>query len=225
MSEPSLVRSLIGKDGHFLGSASAVERNADPDEVRRELRGQIEAALSLGIVPTHMDNHQGSVMGLNGGADFLDIVFELCLEYELPFRLPVQITEQPFIGETVKDMLRLRIEAARTMGIALPDDLIGMPYPLGTGENYDKMKAELIRAIRGARPGITEIVVHPEQPIANVPSANSHFAKRELEYRLLSDPDIRTLLANEGVRLLSWNHLKQWQTAQAAQAPDASRSP
>lgn len=43
-------------------------------------------------------------MGLYTGRDFLEIIFDLCEKYRLPFNLPIRILEQPFFNN---DQLKL----------------------------------------------------------------------------------------------------------------------
>ena len=62
-------RSLIGKGrvglldstGTFPNDESVVAARAKPAEAEREIRAQIDRALALGIRPTHLDSHMGSL--------------------------------------------------------------------------------------------------------------------------------------------------------------------
>ncbi|MFD2875620.1 ChbG/HpnK family deacetylase [Paenibacillus rhizoplanae] len=64
------LKSLINKDGNFHNDISYIEENADDEEVRIELEAQIQSVTMLGIDPTHLDSHGGSIMGLYAGNDF-----------------------------------------------------------------------------------------------------------------------------------------------------------
>lgn len=205
------LKSLITDEGFFPHDASEIEKNADPEEVRIELKAQIETAISYGIDPTHLDSHAGCIMGLHHGRDFLEIVFDLCEEFELPFNLPLRILEQPFFGDHQKEVFAKRIESAKRRGIFLIDDLTGIPYHLQDNEEYDDIKKELARKINNVKPGITQIVTHPSIDTAELRSLTPHYKKREMEYRLYSDPEIKELLENENIKLVSWKFIRDLQ--------------
>ncbi|MCZ7629756.1 MAG: ChbG/HpnK family deacetylase [Microthrixaceae bacterium] len=51
--------SLFGGDGGFASSVADAWDHADLDEVRRELRAQVERAILWGFDVTHLDSHMG----------------------------------------------------------------------------------------------------------------------------------------------------------------------
>ena len=55
------VISLFGPDGMLWPDTALVAQHAKASEAERELRAQIERALAMGIHPTHLDTHMGSV--------------------------------------------------------------------------------------------------------------------------------------------------------------------
>ncbi|WP_445935388.1 ChbG/HpnK family deacetylase [Paenibacillus sp. FSL L8-0463] len=59
----------------LLREVSDFEKNADLDEVRIEVEAQIQTVFSLGIEPTHLDSHAGSILGLYNNRDFLEVIF------------------------------------------------------------------------------------------------------------------------------------------------------
>src|SRR6266513_3047736 len=55
------VPTLYDPDGTLPNDEAIVAKRAKPEEVDRELRAQVERALALGIRPTHLDSHMGSL--------------------------------------------------------------------------------------------------------------------------------------------------------------------
>src|SRR6267378_5039029 len=55
------VSSLLDSAGTFPNDEKLVAARAKPLEVEREIRAQINRALALGIRPTHLDSHMGSL--------------------------------------------------------------------------------------------------------------------------------------------------------------------
>ena len=61
VSPKDRVASLLDKDGYFYLTESEAAANADPKQVELEITAQIERARALGIQPTHLDSHMGTL--------------------------------------------------------------------------------------------------------------------------------------------------------------------
>lgn len=202
------VQSLITAQGYFWGTSAEVEHQAAEDAVRTEVRNQIEAAIRMGIDPTHLDSHEGSLLGLAGGRDFLELAFDLCEEYRLPFKLPRNIVNQPFLSTQMRELFQKRIDTADRRGIPLIDDLIILPYEHEQGEGYPDVRRQLSQAIQEMKAGITELVVYPSRDTAEMRTLTPSSAKREMEYTLCMDKEFRQLLVDEEIRLISWKDVR-----------------
>lgn len=205
------LRTLTTEEGFFPHDISEVEKKADPEEVRMELEAQITAAISFGLDPTHLDSHAGSIMGLNFDRDFLEIAFDLCEKFRLPFNLPQRIIEQPFFNDRQKQRFAQRIESAKRRGILLIHDLYSLPYQLQAGEDYDDIKREFLKQLQLLGPGITQIVAHPSLVTPEIQALTPHYKIREFEFRLFSDPEVVKLMNKEGLELISWRVVRDLQ--------------
>ncbi|MBW5448136.1 ChbG/HpnK family deacetylase [Cohnella sp. CFH 77786] len=210
--------SLCGKDGWFPLTSEEVERRADPEEVRFELIAQTEAALRSGLALTHADNHLGSLYGLATGRDLLHVAFEVCARYGLPFRLPRKLI--PVGGRQIpQEMLeraKIRARQAEDYGIVLPDYVTGPEYRLLPGETYDDVKAEGIALLRGLLPGVTEWIAHPARLTDELKSFHQHPEKRGMERSFWTDPDVKSVLRQEQIRLIGWKELQRLQSSLSA---------
>ncbi|UJP10076.1 ChbG/HpnK family deacetylase [Microbacterium sp. KUDC0406] len=127
--------SLTDADGYFPRTCLEVEQNATEEEVAAELAAQLEAALAAGIDVTHLDNHMGSVYGLETGRDFLAQVLPLAARHGLPFRLPRHGTEtEP--DAAMQALLAQAAAVADAAGVVIPDRSWTHPFPLA-GEGTD----------------------------------------------------------------------------------------
>lgn len=205
------LHSLITVDGYFHKDNSYIEKSADPEDVRIELDAQIQSAALLGIDPTHLDSHAGSIMGISTGRDFLEITFDLCEKYCLPFNLPIRILEQPFFSIVQKELFQKRINSAKKRGILLIDDMVSLPYCLNPFDEYEYMKEQLITIIKNVKPGITQLTTHPSIITEELKALTHCYREREMEYRLLNDLDIKQLFKNEGIKLVSWKDIRDLQ--------------
>src|SRR5688500_12731762 len=76
--------SLLDGDGGFPRTVADVWDHADLDEVRKELRAQIERAIIWGFDVSHLDSHMGT---LQLRPEFFDVYLDLAVEFGLPLRL------------------------------------------------------------------------------------------------------------------------------------------
>jgi predicted glycoside hydrolase/deacetylase ChbG (UPF0249 family) len=78
----NLVPSLVDEDGYFFPTASAfLAHQPKVEEVEKELRAQVERALSRGLKPDYLDTHMDS---LETKEEFRAVVRKLAREYRLP---------------------------------------------------------------------------------------------------------------------------------------------
>lgn len=205
------LHSLITTEGHFHTDVALFERNADEDEVLLEMESQIRCAILNGIDPTHLDNHAGSILGLFTGRDFLELSFDLCEKYRLPFLLPNRIVEQPLFNTDQRRLFQKRINSAKGRKILLIDDIVSLPYCFNPVIPYSKLKKQLEDTLSNIKPGITQLTLHPSKITDQLMGITSCYKEREMEYRLLNDSDIKRLFRRERIKLISWRDIRDLQ--------------
>jgi predicted glycoside hydrolase/deacetylase ChbG (UPF0249 family) len=134
--------SLVDGDGGFPRTVEEVWEHADLDEVRRELRTQVERAILWGFDVTHLDSHMGT---LQLRPEFFDVYLELAVEFELPLRLAGASAER-VAGFPFRRL-------AEEEGVVFPDHFL---HVAGRGT-----RRVLERALADLRPGVTEVYAHP----------------------------------------------------------------
>jgi chitin disaccharide deacetylase len=180
--------SLLGGDGGFPASVEDLHDHADPDEVRRECRAQLERATLLGVDATHLSVLDGALFAEPA---LFDVLVELAEEALLPLRLPDR-TSSGF-GYPLHAL-------AAEHGIVSPDavrlshgDALGDPDAL----------------VRSLQPGVTELVVRPalgtDELRALAPDAESRVDDLAA---MLADARLAAALVAAGVTLLSWAALR-----------------
>jgi predicted glycoside hydrolase/deacetylase ChbG (UPF0249 family) len=209
-------RSLVDADGYFPRQVVTVEQRADTDEVAAELSAQLQAALDAGVDVTHLDNHMGSVYGLETGRDFLQQVFALAARHGLPFRLP-RVMDGTESDAALQGKLALAASVAAVHGIEIIDRLWTHPFELaaeGTDaeETYEQVRDGFIALLRAAPAGVTEIYLHPMTGGDELQAAVDYGStKREYERRLLSDPAVLRAIDDEGLVRIGWRALRDLQ--------------
>src|SRR3954454_4039403 len=105
--------SLLDGDGGFPRTVTDVWDHADLDEVRRELRAQVERAILWGFDISHLDSHMGT---LQLRPEFFDVYLDLAVEFQLPLRLSGASSERA-IGFPFRRL-------AAEQGVLFPDHFI-----------------------------------------------------------------------------------------------------
>lgn len=207
------VSSLVTNEGYFPSDTFTFEQQANTNQVWFELKNQIEKALAIGLDPTHLDNHMGSLYGLATGRHFFEVVFELCAQYRLPFRVPRSVPTNQQSTPELEALVKQVAAHADHLGIAIIDELLGLPFHQEQGETYESFKHSMIQLLRNLKPGISELIIHPSLVTDELKAINPYWEKRGWEFQIFRDPDIRKLMASENIKQIRWRDLRNIQRA------------
>jgi hopanoid biosynthesis associated protein HpnK len=202
------------RDGIRSFAASALTGRLDPGEIEAEASAQIHKLQSAGLSVSHVDTHKHTHV-------FPAVLRPLLRAAKAsgvcairnPFgpRKPLRSSElltRPNLWTRYAEVRILRAlaanfrDAAGTEGLATPDGTLGIVV---TGA----LDEELFRAIAAIIPeGTWEFVCHPGYNDNDLKSAKTRLrASRETELRVLTTPDARELLSNQGIALISYREL------------------
>jgi len=207
------VSSLVTSEGYFHSDCLGFEQSAAPSQVALELNHQVEMALHLGMKPTHADCHMGSLYGLSTGKHFLLEALDVCAHYGLPFRLPRYVNEaqQEVVPAVFAPQLGALAQLADQKGVVIVDYLIGLPFEAQENENTDSFLQELKEYLKKLKPGVSELIVHPSRPSAELQTFHRHASKRVMEWEALRKPEIKQFLQEQHIKLIHWRDLQQLQ--------------
>lgn len=182
--------SLLDGDGGFPRTVVDTWDHADLDEVRRELRAQVERAILWGFDVSHLDSHMGT---LQLRPEFFDVYLELAVDFGLPLRLSGASTERS-IGFPFRTL-------AADEGVVFPDHFV---YATGVGS-----RRSIERAIFDLRPGVTELYAHPATDTPELRALAPDWAGRVDDHHLLShDAGFRAMLARSGAKTVGYRELR-----------------
>ena len=188
------VPSLLDADGTFPNNDSLVAVRATQEEIERELRAQIQRAMALGIRPTHLDSHMGSLFTTPA---LLATYVKLAHEYRLPF---LALRSNPF--------------GAAQMPLGpndIPLDALIQAFP---DIPADKWKDFYLNAIANLKPGLTEIIVHLGHDDAELQAVTVNHAPwgsawRQRDYEVVNSPEFKKALKDNNVILIKWRDLQK----------------
>ncbi|MEY2996093.1 MAG: hypothetical protein RLZZ39_918 [Actinomycetota bacterium] len=183
--------SLLSGDGGFPRDIDDLWEHADPAEVRRECRAQIERAILWGFDVTHLAPH---LTAITLRPEFFDVYLDLAVEFALPIRLPSTITE----AQAGFPFRRL----AADEGVLFPDHF---DHDWSAGS-----RARVRRAFQDLRPGVTEIHVQPVIDTAEVRALAGSAADGWVDDLDLvaDDGELRRLVDESGAILIGYRRLR-----------------
>ena len=205
MAGKPAVPGLVDSEGCLWHGVAQVVSNATADEVEAEMRAQIDKALAMGIKPTHLDSHMGTCFH----PLFLERYVKLGIEKQIPILMfggHMQHIGAEAETAALKPMVYLIANRVWNAGLPVIDDLVTSPT---SADTYEGRKEQLIKLLREMKPGITEIIVHCTVQTEVFSHISGSGPKREAETQLMTDPDVRKFIENEGIILTTWRELKE----------------
>ena len=188
------VKSLLDKDGYLRLTETEAASNADPKEVELEISAQIEKARALGIQPTHLDSHMGTLYQSKA-------LFEVFLRVARKHKLPVRIAKSWFA------------RADFLPAILNPDDVyIDRVLDINPSVGPSDWAKFYSDAIKNLEPGVTEVVIHLAYDDAEMRGATVNHpdwgaAWRQRDFDFFTSDAFRKLLQENQIKLITWREL------------------
>ena len=204
VADKDLVPSLLNSDDFMWHSVAEVVQNAKPEEVEKEIRAQIEKALSLGVKPTHLDTHMGTLYHTDA---FSKIFMDIADEYQIPaliFDLSNDSIIQKFedMGIPITDYF-----IARCNDYSMPklDDFEYIPG----GNSYEEFRDNFFEVVKSLNPGIAEIIFHPSVESDKLKEITDSWQQRVWEAQLFADQEVIDFLNEEQIIFTNWKELME----------------
>jgi predicted glycoside hydrolase/deacetylase ChbG (UPF0249 family) len=211
---PTEVPSLVDEAGYFHSQEAILPRpnRIDTDELKAELRAQIERFRASGREPDHLDCHHF----LHIYSPFFAVYVELAEEYGLPVRLPIPPEEEwdetaasmalahSIPAGFLREIARQDLSLVQAKGIPHPDRFVQSFY----GEGALTLET-LLDIVEGLSEGITELMTHPGFADEVLLARSTYAKEREKELALLCHPRVKERIGELGVELVNFGVLKQ----------------
>jgi chitin disaccharide deacetylase len=188
------VATLLDPNGYFWSEVAPVTKHATAEEVEREIRAQVERAMQMGIHPTHLDLHMGT---LAARADYYAALVKVGHEYHLPF-------------------LALRVSGTQAKMLSLlgPNDIVLDSLVIfAPGVKPESWTQSYLEAIARLKPGLNEMIVHlghddPELEAITAGHPDYGAAWRARDFKAVTSPEFHQALVDHHIVLVHWNDLK-----------------
>jgi len=187
------VSSLLDPHGYLYSDAGEAVRHMKPEEAEREVRTQIETALKMGIRPTHLDSHMGTLLATPA---LMAVLINVAHGYHLPF-LMLKIPGVP------PDMY----SALKPTDVIL--DRVFMAAPPIKAEDWLNYYTHILKTLP---PGVSELIVHlahddAEMQAVTVDHPDYGSAWRQRDFNVMTGPEFRQALEENHVVLTNWRKL------------------
>ncbi|WP_372948154.1 ChbG/HpnK family deacetylase [Mariniphaga sp.] len=204
LTDAEKVPGLLDPDGQMWRSVQEVVMNATPQEVEMEIRAQIDKMLALGLTPTHIDTHMGT---LYGSPEFLKVFLKVAEEYKIP--------------ANAIDLSNLKVAAFyREVGYPVNEEVIEMignyhlPHldnfgSVPKGATYEEVKNNFYKLVNSLDPGITEIIFHPSFETENMKTITGSWQQRAWEAQMFADPEVIRFFEENDIIITTWREVME----------------
>ncbi|MGN7359736.1 polysaccharide deacetylase family protein [Paenibacillus sp. SAF-054] len=204
--------SLHDESGYQYRTVREFEQGANTKAAAKEIDAQYERARKAGITISHVDNHMGSLYGMETGRSLLPQTLWRVSRWKLPMRFFRHIyKEDPLLGSLsgIERPVARVVALADALGVPIPDYLLSHPFGIEEGETYDSFKKSMIAKLYHLPDGVCETYIHPgvedDWMLANIPN----YAKRVWEYQLPFDDDFDYALRDAEVELTDYRYVQE----------------
>jgi chitin disaccharide deacetylase len=219
-----VVRSLLNERGELEGRPESLllrlaRRSVLLEEVEREWDVQIQKVRERGIQPTHLDGHRHVQM--------LPGLFEIALRLAKKHGIAaIRISHEESnlraalsAGENQKGTVVMRQGVqARGLKLLAPDahekaeraGIATADYFCGIAQTGELTREGVLRLLEMLPEGTTELMCHPGYADEELAKSGTRLQKsRETELNILTDTEIRNLVASQGIRLIDYGFVAQ----------------
>ena len=210
--------SLRDEEGYMHHESDQFANAADLQEVCGEIVAQIEKLRSWGFEPSHLDNHMGSLYGVDTGRfELLVATVEIAGKYGLPFRFPNKFTDAQFGNAMLdikvpREMIDALFEQFTALcaqnKVAILDYLMPGDWNGPQKDSYENFREYIYELYRTFEPGVTETYIHPALESDELKGITGNWQKRVWEYELFKDPKTKQHIESLGIKLINYRDLK-----------------
>ncbi len=231
------VPGLVDTEGAMWPEAEDVVKHASADEVDKEIRAQLDRALAMGFIPTHLDSHMGTLFASEA---FLEKYIKLGIEKKIPVMFPGghnSYLKDDLVGREKESLQKagkwtpdtkqkepeiLKKTAAIgkmiwDAGLPVLDDLHNNSGNWKIPDEARTSDAALqkfytqkyIETIGALQPGLTMVLMHCTQPSEIFGHISGSGTRRKGDMLAMMDPVFKKFLQQKGIIITTWREVMQ----------------
>jgi predicted glycoside hydrolase/deacetylase ChbG (UPF0249 family) len=188
------VSSLFDANGYLYPTESEAAAHISVKEAEAEIRAQIARAKLMGIQPTHLDSHMGTLYQTK---ELFEVLIRVGRENKLPMRIArAQFSSSPFLNNLLG-----------------PDDVvIDHVITMGPEVSAADWKNHYLNEIKNLPAGVTEMIVHlayDDQEMKAIAFEHPDWgsAWRQRDFDFVTSKEFQDALKTHNVKLITWREL------------------
>ena len=202
VTDPAKVPGLLDPEGKLYHEVPDVVMHATPQEVETEIRAQIDKMLALGLTPTHIDTHMGTMYG---SPEYVAVFFKTAQAYGIPANA-IDLSN-PEVAGKYRDagypVTEDEIDLLNSYKLPKLDNFTSVP----NGKTYEMKRVNFLALVNSLNDGLTEIIFHPSVETDNLKSITGSWQQRVWEAQLFSDPVVIDYFRDNGIVLTTWKEI------------------
>jgi predicted glycoside hydrolase/deacetylase ChbG (UPF0249 family) len=198
---------LVDDEGYLWRNVFQVYTKVEDniDQVETEIQAQIDLARKLGLEPTHMDSHMGTLYYNHA---FFKATCNLALKNDIPFMVFNY-------SEDVSDQAASKLpyytkETAQSLiaaGFPVVDGFYG--EELVVKDDYEAGLKNYADTFSNLKPGVNFLLLHMGIDGPELQNVTGRHWARDQQYRIFTDPRMAEHLKKENIKLINWRDLKE----------------
>ena len=218
LSGKSSTPGLVDKEGDLWSSVEDVVKHSNADEVEKEIRAQLDRARTMGLEPTHLDSHMGTLFAT---PEFLKRYIKVGIENHIPVMLPAGHASLIKVTNHMPEvqMAQIRILGKMLWDAKLPvlDDLHNESYNWEIPKDLQSDDLEIqeyktkkyIEGIHTIKPGLTMMIMHCTATTEVFPFISGSGPLRRGDMLAMMDPEFKAAIIREGIILTTWREVME----------------
>ncbi len=212
------ISSLLNQENEFYDNTLDVDINANPEEVRKEIQAQIDYSKLIGLNPTHIDTHMGS---LAVNKDLWKVYIEVGHKNKLvsmvtktrSLNLFDEDFPMPEYIVPVNDIYMLYPGADRTFIESAVGESVANTLIVSDIYKYDDWYKLYSSKIKSLSPGLNVFLLHlgyDNEELKGVTIDHPEYGARwrQLDFEVFNSNEIKQLIIDENVKLVTWGEIR-----------------
>ena len=196
------VPGLVDPTGCLWGNVGQVAMNASAEEVKIELKAQIDRALAFGVPLSHLDTHMGAVLSR---PDLVEVYVNLGLEYDLPILFFKQMTPDMEKGyPALAARFQKWVGQLTERKLPLLDNLL----QFYSGNVPEQRKQKYYDELAKIGPGVTQLIIHCGHDNEELRAITDSAARRDQDRVIFTENAMRDFLKSQKISLISWKQFR-----------------
>jgi chitin disaccharide deacetylase len=194
---------MLDEEGCFYHESQPAQEHGDPEYVMREIEAQVQRALAMGMHPTHLDTHMGTV----ACPKYMQGYVQVALKYRLPpmiFRMGESEWMARGLDANTAKLAMMLSGYLESLGMPLLDHIFGLDLGNPDGR-LDEAKA----AFRNLKPGITHFILHPSKDTPELREICPDWRARAANYETFLSEDLRKYIQSIGIHVIGYRQLQE----------------